>query len=57
MQYSGIVAGEQGQLTVCHYLLGPCGPAARSDPPVFYLRSFWCLLHPPCALRSFWRLS
>ena len=37
------------------YMLGPCGcgPAARSDPPVFYLRSPWCLLHPPCALRSF----
>ena len=35
-------------------LLGPCGPAARSDPPVFYLRSSWCLLRPPRALRSFW---
>jgi hypothetical protein len=39
-------------------VLDPFGPAARSDPPVFfYLRSSWCLLRPPRALRSFWCLS
>jgi hypothetical protein len=38
-------------------LLGPYGLAARSDPPVFPLRSSWCLLHPPCALRFSWCLS
>jgi hypothetical protein len=32
--------------------LDPCGPAARSDPPVFYLWSSWCLLHPVCRVPS-----
>jgi hypothetical protein len=40
-------------------VLGPCGLTARSDPPVIMtpsVRSSWCLLRPPCALRSFWYL-
>jgi hypothetical protein len=28
-------------------LLDPCGPAARSDPPVLSLRSSWCLSRSP----------
>jgi hypothetical protein len=47
--------GAMGALALI--LLDPCGPAARSDPPVFPLRSSWCLLRPSRALRSFWCLS
>ena len=31
--------------------LGPYGLMARFYPPVLSLRSSWCLLRPPCALR------
>jgi hypothetical protein len=58
---SGPIAGppccDALHLPTHHTLLDPWGPAARSDPPMFHLRSSWCLLHPPCSLRSFWRLS
>jgi hypothetical protein len=56
-KHSGPPCCDALHLSTHHTLLDPWGPAARSDPPVFYLRSSWCLLHPPCSLRSFWRLS